>query len=125
MFLRRYSSNLELFSIERDKVRQVVRHERVFLLPNYRHQLPVLQASESSIVNMIRGVTRGICDPDKRCVKAFVNQKFHFDLALRLRWRVLRVTFRFAHGRAAGRPLRGNARRYSEASPIFSGFSAG
>ena len=120
-----YSGVERFFSLERDKVRQVVRHECVLLLLNYRHELPVLKASESTVVNMIRGVTRGICDPDKRCVKAFVNQKFHFDLAIRLRWRVLRVTFRFAQGRAAGRPLRGNARRYREASPIFSGFSAG
>ena len=103
------SSVERFFSIKRHKVRKVVRHKCVLLLPNHSHELPIFQPTKASVGDVIRGVTCRMRNGHKRCVEALVNQKFHFGLAIRLRWRVVRTAFRFAKGREAGRPRRGKA----------------
>ena len=114
-----------LFAVQTKKVGAIVGDERVLLLADDAHKLPVLEPAESTVTNMVCAVARGMGDADKRCVQAFVNQKLHAGVAVFRRWRVVRTAFRFAQGRAAGRPRRGKACTYKGASSIFSRSSAG
>ena len=113
------------FAVEIKKVGAIVGDERVLLLADDAHKLPVLQPAESTVTDMICAVARRMRNGDKGCVQTFVNQKLHVGVAIFRRWRVVRTAFRFAQGRAAGRPRRGKARTYRGASSIFSRSSAG
>jgi len=119
-------ASVEWFSaVEIEKVGAIVGDERVFLLPDNANELPILQAAESTMTDMVCAVASRMSEGDKGCVQAFVNQKLHVGVAGVRLWRVVRTAFRFAQGRAAGRPRRGKARTYKGASSIFSRSSAG
>lgn len=103
-------ASVERFSaVEIEKVGAIVGDERVFVLPDNADKLPILQAAESTMTDMVGAVARQMGDGDKGCVQAFVNQKLHVGVAVFRRRRVVRTGFRFAQGRAAGRPRRGKA----------------
>jgi hypothetical protein len=80
------------------------------LLADDPHKLPIFQAAESAVTYMVCVVARRMGDGNKGCVQTFVNQKLHVGVAIFRRWRVVRTGFRFAQGRADGRPRRGKAR---------------
>jgi hypothetical protein len=67
------------------------------------------ESTESAVTDMVCAMARRMGDGDKGCMQAFVNQKLHVGVAIFRRWRVVRTAFRFAQGRAAGRPRRGKA----------------
>jgi hypothetical protein len=120
-----HASVERLFAVEIKKVGAIVGDERILLLADDSHKLPVFQSAESAVTDMVCAVARRMGDADKGCVQAFVNQKLHLGVATFLRWRVVRTAFRFAQGRAAGRPRRGKACKYRGASSAFSRSSAG
>src|ERR1700730_6298702 len=120
-----HASVERLFAVQIKKVAAVVGDDRILLLADDTHKLPIFQAAESTVADMVCAVARGVGDADKGCVQAFVNQKLHVGEAVFRLWRVVRTAFRFAQGRAAGRPRRGKACTYRGASSIFSRSSAG
>ena len=79
-------ASMERFvAVEIKKVGAIVGDERVLLLADDSHQLPVFQAAESAVTYMVRGVARRTGDTYKRCMKAFVYQKLHVGVAIFLR----------------------------------------
>ena len=58
------------------KIGAIVGDERVLLLPDYAHNLPIFQAAKSTVTDMVRAVACRMGDGNKGCVQAFVNQKF-------------------------------------------------
>jgi hypothetical protein len=105
-----YAGVQGLFAVKVKKVGAIVGDERVLLLADNAHKLPIFQAAESTVTDMVCAVARRMRNGDKGCVQAFVNQKLHVGVAIFRRWRIVRTGFRFAQGRAAGRPRRGKAR---------------
>jgi hypothetical protein len=100
-------ASMERFvAVEIKKVGAVVGDERVLLLADNAHKLPIFQAAESTVTDMVCAVARRMRNGDKGCVQAFVNQKLDAGFAISRAWRVVRMGFRFAQGRAAGRPRR-------------------
>ena len=120
-----YTRMERFFAVETKKVGAIVGDERVLLLADDPHKLPIFQSAESAVTDMVRAVARRMSDGNKGCVQALVNQQLHVGVATFRRWRVVRTAFRFAQGRAAGRPRRGKACTYRGASSIFSRSSAG
>ena len=100
-------------AVQCEEIRPIIGNKGVVALQNRVHQLPVLGAAQSEKVHMIRRVARRMCKLDQGSVQAFVNQEFCAQWsqaqATARRWCVTRTGFCFAHGRWAGRPLRGNA----------------
>ena len=80
-----HASVKRFFAVQIEKVGAIVGDERVFLLADDSHQLPVFQAAESAVTYMVRGVARRTGDTYKRCMKAFVYQKLHVGVAIFLR----------------------------------------
>lgn len=70
------------FAVKVKEVGAVVRDERVLPLADYAHKLPIFQAAEAVVTDMVRAVARRMDDRDKGCVKAFVNQKLHVGVAV-------------------------------------------
>lgn len=77
-----YTSVERLFAVQTKKVGAIVGNERVLLLADYAHKLPVLQPAESTVTDMVCGVARRMRDGDKGCVKALINQKLHVGVAI-------------------------------------------
>ena len=71
-----------LVAVQTKKVGAIVGDERVFLLADDSHQLPVFQAAESAVTYMVRSVARRMGDTYKRSMKAFVYQKLHVGVAI-------------------------------------------
>jgi hypothetical protein len=97
------------FAVEIKKIRAIVGDERILLLADDSHKLPIFESTESAVTDMVCAMARRMRNGDKGSMQAFVNQKLHVGLAIFRRWRVVRTAFRFAQGRAAGRPRRGKA----------------
>jgi hypothetical protein len=69
-------------AVEIKKIGAIVGDERVLLLAYYAHKLPIFQAAESTMTDMVRAVARRMGDGDKGRVQAFVNQKLHVGVAV-------------------------------------------
>lgn len=69
-------------AVEIKKIGAIVGDERVLLLPYYSHKLPIFQAAESAVTDMVRAVARRMGDGDQGRVQAFVNQKLHVGVAV-------------------------------------------
>ena len=76
-------SGVERFlAVEIQEIGAIVGDERALLLADYAHKLPIFQAAESTVTDMVRAVARRMGDGDKGCVQAFVNQKLHVGVAV-------------------------------------------
>ena len=96
-------------TVERKEIRSIVRDERVILLQNKRHQLPVLGTAKAEIIDMIGTVTCRVRKFEQGGMQTFVDQKFRrYSLTVR-GYRATWMGFCFAQGRRAGRPRRGKA----------------
>jgi hypothetical protein len=72
----------QFLAVETKKIGAIVGDERVLLLADYAHKLPIFQAAESTVTDMVRAVARRMGDGDKRRMKSFVNQKLHVGVAI-------------------------------------------
>ena len=72
------------FSVEIKKIGAVVGDERVLLVADDPHKLPILQSAESAVTDMVCAVTRRMGNGDEGSVQAFINEKLHVGVAI---WR--------------------------------------
>lgn len=72
----------QFLAVEIKKIGAIVGDERVLLLADYAHKLPIFQPAESTVTDMVRAVARRMGDGDKGRVQAFVNQKLHVGVAI-------------------------------------------
>ncbi len=69
------------FAVQIKEVGAIVGDERVLFLADDSHKLPIFKPAESTVTDMACAVARRMGDSDKRCVKAFIDQELHVDLA--------------------------------------------
>ena len=76
-----HASVKRLFAVKVKEVGAVVGDERVLLLTDNAHKLPIFQAAEPTVIDMVRRVARRMRNGHKGCVQAFVDQKLHVGVA--------------------------------------------
>jgi hypothetical protein len=93
-------------AVQDQEITAIVRYKRVLLLDDQSHEAPVFHSAQTKVIHMVcceSSFVRELCE---RQVKTLVNEKLHLADVRCVRGSGLR----FAHGRTAGRPRRGNDR---------------
>jgi hypothetical protein len=70
-----------LLPVKGQKVGAIIRDERVLLLPDDSHDLPILGSAESSVGDMVGDVAGGMGYLHQRGVKTLVDQELQVRLA--------------------------------------------
>ncbi len=100
-------------AVERKEIRSIVGHERIAVLQDCLHQVPVFRTTETEIGHVVRSMSGSMRQFDQGGMQALVDEEFRWQQTLAQatarRCRVMRTGFLFAQGRCAGRPRRGNA----------------
>jgi hypothetical protein len=69
---------MEVFpAVERREISPIICDERVLLVTDFGHQLPILGAAQPEEVDVLTGVPGTVRHPDERRVKALVDQEPH------------------------------------------------